>query len=98
MGGSPASRIRLLPPWFQRVRDGISRPAIHHGFGSKCVLHVMDRRFFAILDADLDDIETPRDVAGSELPEPCVGAALDQALLVLADRVETADFGTFAAG
>ncbi len=59
---------------------------------------MVDSRFFTVREPYLNDIEAPRQIAGSEALEPCVRAALDERLFGLVHRIEWADFCVFASG
>lgn len=52
------------------------------------ISHPIDRRWSAILQDNLKDIEAPRDVTGFQEPEPLVGPALYQKFLLTVHRIE----------
>ncbi len=64
----------------------------------KCVLHVIDPRFFTLLDVNFDHIEAPWQIAVAKLLQPGVSPALDQALFFAIHGIQRADFAPFAAG
>lgn len=59
---------------------------------------VVHARGFAVRDQDLDHIEAPRQLAGAQTFEPCVGPAFDQALFLFIHGIERPDFRGFVAG
>lgn len=64
----------------------------------ECVLDVVDPGFLPLRHTDLDHVEPPRQVAGSQALEPRVGPSLDQALFFLPHRIESPDPASLAAG
>lgn len=62
------------------------------------ILHMIDFGKLSMLDGHLDDIKSPRELAGSQPLEPGIGSTFDECLFLFSHRIEAADLKTFAAG
>lgn len=66
--------------------------------GLEHIAHLIDAWRLAVLDIDLDHIEAPGELTRAQTPQPVVGAALDETLLVLVHRIQRADLAVRVAG